>query len=410
MKIAVLGDGVEGKSVRRYFESQGTQVAVFDEAGGGTAFEDLELGGFDLVFRSPSVVPNRVKSERVTSVTRYFFEKCPAKIVGVTATKGKGTMSSMIKSILEINRKVWLVGNIGEPALDILDEVGADDVVIYELSSFQLWDMTQSPWKAVVGLVEPDHLNVHMDMDDYAGAKRNIVKFQGEGDETIYYMLNELSRELGESSPAERKLGYPSEAGAHVRDEWFWFGEERLCEVGVLQVPGEHNVENALGAITVCWDMVSHEDICAGLKSFRGLPHRLELVRELDGVRYYDDNFSTVPGATEVAVRAFAEPVVLIAGGSDKGGDYAGLAEFLNGRENVKEVLLMGETAEKMSQGLNKDFEMVGDLAGAMARAVKIAERGDVVLMSPGAASFDQFENVKTRAAEFQRLVKGLVG
>lgn len=412
MKIAILGNGIEGKSVAEYFKNE--DLTVFDE-GEGVNFGDLDLAGYDLVFRSPSVDPRRLKEGEMTSVTRYFFEKCPAKIIGVTATKGKGTTCSLIKSILEAaGRKVWLLGNIGVAALSVLDEISADDVVVYELSSFQLWDMTQSPWRAVVGMMEADHLNVHGSMEDYVTAKRNIVRWQGAGDMTVYYAGTQISREIGEGSEAEVKLAYPSEKGAHIADEWFYFGDEQICETSVMKIPGKHNAENALAAISVCFDLVLKKDIEVGLASFEGLPHRTKFVRELDGVRYYDNSIATVPGSTIADIAAFDEPKVLIVGGSTKGAEFDELAKAI-AEGDMRKVLLIGPEGKRAKEALDligfSNYEDLGEdynMESLVARAREIAQPGDVVLLSPAAASFDRFKSYSDRGEQFVAVLEAL--
>jgi len=403
MKIAVLGDGVEGKSVVKYFGAKGDEVVVFDEGRDGVRFENLSFDGFDLVFRSPSVAVGRVRTDKMTSATRYFFEKCPAKIVGVTGTKGKGTTCSLIASILEAaGRKVWLVGNIGVSALDVLDEVAEGDVVVYELSSFQLWDMTVSPQVAVVVHMEVDHLDVHETKDDYWQAKGNIARYQGEGDVVIFDQTNEISRRIAELSPG-RKIGYPTGEFGGLLD--------------ALVLPGEFNRMNGEAAVLAAREMgVTDESVLRrGLGAFAGLPHRLKFVREVGGVKYYDDSISTTPGSAIAAMRAFGEPKVLILGGSSKGADFDELAKVVR-EAGVRKVVLVGPEGERLERALlgagYGDVVRVAEMPYEMKDVVKIttdaAKSGDVVILSPACASFDNFENYAQRGDEFIAAVEAL--
>jgi len=402
MKIAVLGNGVEGKSIVKYFEGKGESVTVFDEKE-GVKFEDLDFSEFDLCFRSPSIQPWRIKTGKVTSATRYFFEKCPAKIIGVTGTKGKGTTCSLAASILEAaGRKVWLVGNIGMSALDVLDEISDSDVVVYELSSFQLWDMTQSPQVAVVVHMESDHLDIHKDMAEYMAAKGGIVRHQTEDDEVIYDKTNAISAEIAELS-AGRKIGYPT-------------GEfEDLLDA--LVIPGEHNRLNGEAAILAAQAMgvTDAEVIRRGLSSFTGLPHRLKFVREVSGVKYYDDSISTTPGSAIAAIKAFVEPKILILGGSSKGADFHGLAETVRDG-GVKKVVLVGLEGKKIGGALAEAGyggviwvdEMPYDMESVVKITTDIAGAGDVVILSPACASFDSFKNYADRGDKFIAAVEAI--
>jgi len=402
MKIAVLGKGVEGKSVAGYFGGRGDEVEMFDEQN-EVKFEELDFSRYDLVFRSPSVRPDRVNTDKLTSATRYFFEKCPAKIIGVTGTKGKGTTCSLIAEILKVaGRKVWLVGNIGVSALDVLDEIAEGDMVVYELSSFQLWDMTLSPQVAVVVHVERDHMDVHSDMAEYVGAKGNVVRWQGTEDVVIYDKTNAMSTEIAELS-AGQKVGYPT--GRF---------EELL---NTLIIPGEHNRMNGEAAILAV-QAVGVEDtevIKRGLGVFDGLPHRLKFVREVGGVKYYDDSISTTPGSAMAAIRAFVEPKVLILGGSSKGADFGELAGVVRDG-GVKKIILVGPEGEKIGQAMaNVGYddvvrveEVPYDMAEAVRLARDVAEDGDVVILSPACASFDSFANYAERGDRFVAAVEVL--
>lgn len=421
MKVAILGSGKEGQAVKEYFEKRGDECKMF------TDFTDDDVEGFDLeqydlVMRSPSVRPQGDWS----SSTKYFLENCPARIIGVTGTKGKGTTCSLIKAVFEaMGRKVWLVGNIGVPAISVLDEIEASDVVVYEMSSFRLWDAYRSPAVAVVLKIEPDHLNVHKDFAEYVDAKSNIVKWQAEGDVCVYYKDDEDSVKVAERSPAEEKLAYPVgemiEAVADSEEEKKQLLDKLKQALSSLSIVGKHNMENAQAALlAVCGylgvdikELLNEhlEEICAGFKEFKGLPHRLQLIRELDGVKYYDDNFATNVASTKVAIEAFSVPMVLIIGGRDKtdNADLSELNELLSKNDLVKKVVLMGESGTELAKRYgNEKFMLVDSLREAVDKARDNAQSGEVVLMSPAAASFDMFENVYDRGAQYIKLINEL--
>lgn len=413
MKIALLGYGKEGKSAEQYFKShyKDAIIDIFENFD----YEDIkqrDYSSYDIILRSPSVPPLHLSNE--SSVTRYFFEHCPCPIIGVTATKGKGTTCSFIKSLLDAHHEdAYLVGNIGEPAIDSLDQLTKDSVVVYEMSSFQLWDLDKSPHIAVIGQLEPDHLNVHKDYDDYLTAKSNITRHQSADDYCIYYSHNPDSTKLASTSKAH-KIPYPFDIPADVKS--------------AITIPGEHNKNNAIAAIAAVasyYNISPSEylssktsEIIKGLSNFHGLPHRLEFLRELNHVKYYDDNFSTNPSSTRVAVNAFPDNnVVVIIGGRDKtdNADLPEIYEILQSPQ-VTKIILIGESGHALADKYPSDprFTLVDSLQSAVTTARTAAESiatpdsPTILLMSPSAASFDMFKNVYDRGAQFQSLIKSL--
>ncbi|MBQ3409895.1 UDP-N-acetylmuramoyl-L-alanine--D-glutamate ligase [Candidatus Saccharibacteria bacterium] len=410
MKIAILGYGVEGKAVEKYFSSE--ETTVFNDFA-PEEVNTLDLKPYDLVFRSPSVHPLKRPLKKHTSITKYFYEHCPCSIIGVTGTKGKGTTCSMITAILEAaGHTVHLVGNIGVPALEVLDSIKPDDFVVYEMSSFQLWDLEKSPHVAVVLRIEPDHLNVHDDYADYVSAKSHIAAYQTPDDFCIYYENNPDSCRIAEKS-AGTKYPYPSIIS-------------HFMENVKLSVPGNHNRENAaaatIAAAVACG--IDPSDISqeffttakSALENFKGLPHRCQYLRTLNDVDYYDDNYSSAFPATDVALAAFSDrPLVLIAGGKDKGVPLGDLKSRIFGAKNLRKAILIGETAEALAKSENPTKYLITEtLAQAVATAQEIAENyatpenPAVVLMSPGCASFDMFKNFADRGEQYQQLVKEL--
>ena len=433
MNIAVLGGGVEGNAVKNYFTEHGNHVQIFD----GFKDEDIasfKLEDYDAVFRSPSVRP---LDKSWTSMTKYFFDHCKAKIIGVTGTKGKGTTCSFITAILkEIikdsewpSRNVWLVGNIGNPSIDVLDKIQEDDVVVFEMSSFQLWDLTKSPNVAVALRVEQDHLDRHFSLEDYHNAKANIARYQTADDYCVYYSKNENSERIGNLSHGT-KTTYPIARTEKV--------EELLS---VLNVPGEHNKENCEAALmavasyfkkdlnSLLSDQSIFNSIKTALSNFQGLPHRIQFIRELNGVKYYDDNYSSAFPATDVAIKTFEDrPLILIAGGKDRHLDLSAMKRRIFDAKNIKKVILIGETKEQLAENeYPEKYILAETLEEAVDAARDIAEKiaddtsqnynlclpvteplHPVVLMSPGAASFDMFKNFEDRGQQFQALVKNL--
>ena len=440
MKIAIVGYGVEGRSNYRYYRAKypEAEIVIFDERAqlddtpegaqlvlGSRAFAQVK--GFDLVLRSPSVAPDRIKqADHHWSATREFLRQSPAPIIGVTGSKGKGTTCSLIASILRQHladrpeRHVHLLGNIGVPALDVLPSVGEDDIVVYELSSFQLWDCTQSPTIAVVTMIEPDHLNVHRDYRDYVQAKLHILDYQHDGDTAVYNQSDSESAELiGHivASTQADDLPYPYRKGAHFDEQYLYMGETKLCPVGQLQLPGRHNLLNACAAISATWEITDHdsEAVAKGLGAFEGLPHRLKLVNEVGEVKFYDDSIATTPGSAIAAIRSFTQPKVLIVGGSDKGADYHGLGKVID-QSDMRAVLAIGanraKVAEQIMDETDKPVVMLPttDMAEIVWTAYDLARPGDVVILSPAAASFDMFKSYADRGEQFIKAVGELAG
>lgn len=434
--IALAGFGLEGRASLDYLLQlyPEAKFTIYDQnpdlarqvdnlasnvelvSGANIDFKTIEA---DLIVRSPGIPPRRfAKNANLTSQTNLFFAACPAKIIGVTGTKGKGTTSSLITAILRAaGKKVHLVGNIGQPALSQLNRIGKDDIVVYEMSSFQLWDACYSPNLAVILMIVPDHLDTHSDMAEYVAAKANIVKHQKLDDVVVHHPDNRLSLSLAALSPANNKISYGDKTGLGVYSEAnnFCVQGKVICSLDELQLPGEHNIENACAAITAALQLgVDYQAVAHGLANFKGLPHRLKLLRELNGVKYYDDNYSTQPSATMVALKALSQPKILIAGGHDKGVDFTELAEAIKQDGAVKRVLLIGATAPKIKKALERfDYQAVEildyvDLVTTLRHAQSFTQSGDAVLMSPACASFGLFKNVNDRGEQYIDAVKQL--
>jgi UDP-N-acetylmuramoylalanine--D-glutamate ligase len=426
MKIAIAGFGIEGEASYRYWSKDPlNEITIFDETQlelpepndlfsiiGSGVFS--RMNGYDLVVRTAGLDPNKIVTDgKIWSATNEFFAKCPAFIIGVTGSKGKGTTASLIASILrQSGKKVWLVGNIGNPALDDLSKIAKNDIVIYELSSFQLWDLQKSPNIAVVLFIEQEHLDVHIDMNDYVNAKSNIAKYQTPNDILIYNQSNRYAKQIAESSAA-KLIGYTDTSTAHVTDGSFYYGEQNICPVEALQIPGSHNYDNACAAIDAVWGLIKDISVVEkGLHEFIGLPHRLQLVGTVDGVNYYDDSIATTPSSAIAALRSFSVPKVIILGGSSKGSDFTDLANELTNHD-VKAILI-GDEANVIAKACQNvsfnDFEIINDalMTDIVDRARTLSIKGGVVLLSPASASFGLFKNYIDRGNQFKKAVEML--
>lgn len=427
MRVAIAGYGVEGEANCHYWLQQGCEVTVFDEKSelerdvpdgvetvlGQGVFEDMN--GYDLVIRTAGLNPDSIKTDgKIWSATNEFFDTCPAPIIGVTGTKGKGTTCSLIAEILKASGKtVHLVGNIGVPALEVLPTIKSSDIVVFELSSFQLWDIQKSPETAVILMIVEDHLEVHADMNEYVSAKANIGIHQSAEDLMIYHPTNKLSARAAQQSPA-RKIQYMTQDGANVVGRTIEVDGNIVCDIEEVGLVGPHNLENVCAALTTSWQYVQNVSAArSAIMDFRGLPHRLEFVREVDGVKYYDDSQATGPDACIAALDSFQDHVVLIFGGSDKGLDLMPVLTKLDANRNS--VVLIGQSSDKYQKLLDargfRQYRNLG-LDVTMEQIVKTAKglaNGDgVVLLSPAHASFDMFKSYIDRGDQFKKVVKSL--
>lgn len=441
MRVAIAGYGVEGQSSYKYFVAKGDDVTIVTNKvspqyplpdGAQVIVEDdafNQLEDFDTVVRTPPMRPDSIHTNgKVWSATNEFFAMCPVPIIGVTGTKGKGTTCSLIASILRAaGHTVHLVGNIGTPALDVLSQIKEGDIVVYELSSFQLWDIEKSPHVAVILMIEPDHLDVHKDFDEYLEAKSNIRRFQWMGDICLYHPTNQYSRQIAATPLVDGSV--PEEEGGslsfahryavsdddqvYVRDGFFCVQDRQICSINNLQLPGAHNLENACAAMSVVtelWLDVTDDEYAKGLQSFTGLPHRLKFVRESDGVRYYDDSIATTPGSAIAALRSFSEPKVIILGGSDKGAAYEEIVDACS--DTGTRVIAIGQTGARIAELCRQHGVAVVREAGIMHDVVAVARReakpGDIVILSPASASFDQYKSYSDRGDQFVAAVEEL--
>lgn len=449
-KIAILGYGVEGKAAYNYLYDKGYHnLTVCDQNVDLKA--DLEdgvsahlgehylndLDQFDMIFRSPGIkflepaVQAAVASGvDVTSSTSYFLDQRPCKVVGVTGTKGKGTTCTLIHKMLKASGiDSHVAGNIGDPAISLLDIIDADSVVVLELSSFQLQDMKISPDYSVLLNTTEDHLDYHADRDEYMRAKEALLSHQNGDDLAVLNKDYEYVKYYEPLVKGDKKMVSVDgkvEDGAYSDGDVIYYcedgKEEKICKVNEVALIGSHNLENIMPAIVVAKAFgVATKHIKKVIKEFEGLPHRLELVKEVKGIKFYNDSFSTGPMTSMAAVDSFDDPTVLIAGGYDKGLDYGEWAVKILTRPSLKTVVLIGDTAQKMEEEIVEADEKLGeaegsptevlrrpDLEEAVVTAFAEAEEGGVVVMSPAAASFDQFKNYKERGKAFKKFVEKL--
>ena len=434
MKIAIAGYGLEGKQNYKYFNKPGNDLTIVDEREdidipsdakyitGDGVYDDMSQ--FDMVIRTAGLSPLKIKKAKlVWSATNEFFAKCKAPIIGVTGTKGKGTTSSFITSILRASgKKVHLVGNIGVPALSVLPDIRSEDFVVYEMSSFQLWDIKYSPHIAVVLIIEPDHLDVHTDFEDYIKAKSNIRRWQNLNDICIYHPSNPFSQKIASVTLATidqttkgdylnniHRYGIKDDGLVYIKDDFFYTNDRKICPISCVKLPGKHNLENACAAMSAVLELkldISDNQFAEGLRSFTGLPHRLKYVSEINNVKFYDDSISTTPGSAIAAIKSFTSPKILILGGSYKGGDFTDLVKEIK-KSNIRQIILMGDEANRIEQFL-KDAGIVKyvnlercSMFEIVSKAAAAASPGDVVILSPACASFGMFKNYQDRGKKF---------
>lgn len=425
LKIAVIGSGVEGLSSAKYLKGKGALVRILDKKESKDYLNSLNQ--YDLIVRSPGVklstlekAINKKQKTKITSQTKLFFDLCPCKIIGVTGTKGKGTTSSLIYQMLKKQGfDVYLGGNIGVPPFDFLDKLNAQSIVVLELSSFQLLDLDKSPHIAVLLMTTSEHLDYHKNVYEYINAKRNILKFQTSKDFAIINKDYLASRESDIETNGQ--IYYISregevQKGCFVQNNAVWISDgkehKKVINTSEILIPGEHNFENACAAVMAATLAgVSKQNIVSVLKTFRGLEHRLELVDTVNGVKYYDDSFSTTPETAIAAINAFKEPEILILGGSSKNSDFSELGRVISSSSNIKAIIGIGTEWKKIKEKIYNPLKEIYFIEGAkdmktiVAAAYKIAVPGDIVLLTPACASFDMFKNYKDRGEQFKKEV-----
>lgn len=447
-RVAVAGFGIEGQAAVGFLLQDRIIPLVYDEKpetdfsadtvkayrdqGVEFHFATLDgLEGADVIIRSPGIQPEKPallaahrKGIEITSITKIFFERAKGITIGVTGTKGKGTTSSLIAEILKnAGKDVHLGGNIGLPAISFVEDLTDDSYTVYELSSFQLMDLTRSPHIAVVLMVTSEHLDYHPTQGEYVEAKAPIVKFQSSEDMVVANRDYEHSFAIANRSHG--KKFWVSRRGA-VQDGCFiGSGKVMIAEGGAFEeiietkdifLPGPHNLENICAATMVARLLgVPNAVIRETLEKFRGLPHRLEFVGQVDGVRYFNDSFSTTPESAIAAVNAFTMPKVMILGGSTKGADFSTLGALIAHDGSVKAIVGIGVEWPKIKDAILRAgghvpvlVEGCVSMGQIVERARGVASPGDVIVLSPACASFDMFKSYKDRGEQFKKAVLGL--
>lgn len=434
MKIAIVGYDTEGRASYDYFAAQEHELAICDqnpavqvpdgvEAVLGDGYLD-NLGRFDLVVRTAGLPPRLILEKnpgidnKVTTLVNEFLRVCPTKnVIGVTGTKGKGTTSTLITKMLEAGGKqVHLGGNIGMPPLSFLPELTPDSWVVLELSSFQLIDLRYSPHLAVCLMVVPEHLNWHTDMPEYLAAKSRLFMYQTPDDIGIYYAGNELSKQIA-SAGSGQKLPYYEPPGAAVDNGAISISGQAICRTDELKLLGRHNWQNACAAVTAAWQVTQNAEVIRSvLTTFGGLPHRIELVREVAGVCYYNDSYASGLHATEAAILAVPGKKVMILGGYERMIPIDFFGKFaVEHASEFRELLLIGVSAERLAGVLDKaNFsnyivdKQAQTMSQIVAKATSLAETGDAIVLSPGFASFDMFKNFEDRGLQYKAAVENL--
>lgn len=447
-KIAILGLGDENVALISYLVKHGverlticdrkgreglkTQIAKLQPTNIETALEVGEnylnnLQNFDIIFRSPGLPYLNEKILRakeqgviISSATKLFFELCHSPIIGVTGTKGKGTTATLISEILKTaDKRVYLAGNIGNSPFEFLDTLNSDDIVILELSSFQLQDMDRSPHIAVVLDIKSDHLDYHQNQEEYVAAKENIVKYQTKDDIAIINADYPTSSAFGKLTTG-RKYWFsrrkPVTPGSYLENDNIVLDldnyKEIICNKNEVTLRGEHNLENICASLTAARLVGAELDaIKSTVKTFPGLEHRLEFVKEIRGTKFYNDSFSTTPDTAIAAIKSFSEPIILIAGGSEKNANYEELGKTI-ANSNIKTAILIGETGPKIEVSIknneSRGIKIINSCKNLdeVIDAVKAEmQPGDVVLLSPASASFDWFKNYKDRGNQFKQAI-----
>lgn len=448
-KVAVIGLGVSNLPLLDYLYERKSQVTIFDERTIDEIPKDIinkittygfefsfgkncleKLNGFNIIFRSPSCLPTRpeLKAESnrgaiVTTEIEMLMEMCPCKIIGVTGSDGKTTTTSIINEILQkAGYNTFLGGNIGTPLFTKLSEITPNDIVVLELSSFQLMNMHVSPDIAVITNITPNHLNIHKDYQEYIEAKKNIFKYQDEKGILILNYDNDITRQC--YNEANGKVIFFS--SKTKLDDGFIVDEDIIkeCDDKIRKhilntdeviLRGNHNFQNIATALAATKTLVDIDTAISAIKDFRPVEHRIEFIKEINGVKWYNDSASSSPTRTLSGMNAFKENIILIAGGYDKNLDYEPLAKPIV--EKVVTLILIGQTAEKIfdvvkeeseRQNKNIDIYMCDSLQQTIEIAKKSSKKGDIVLFSPASASFDMFKDFADRGRKFKNLVNNI--
>lgn len=448
-KVAIIGLGVSNIPLLDYMHNVGAKVTVFDNR----IIEDIpkdtmkkitdyamefslgpnnlsKLEGFDIIFRSPSCLPTVPELQKevgrgaiLTSEIEMLMKLCPGKVIGVTGSDGKTTTTTLIYEILKANGyNCYLGGNIGTPLFTKLSKMTPDDIIVLELSSFQLMGMEISPSISVITNISPNHLNVHSSYEEYIDAKKNIFKYQDKDGIIVLNYDNAITKAAAKE--ANGKVVFFS-SKTKLEDGIILDGDiikeckdklrRHILSTNTVALRGVHNYENICAAIAATKTLVDVEDAVKAVKDFKGVQHRLEFIREIDGVKWYNDSIGTSPTRTIAGLHSFDERIVLIAGGYDKHLDYTPIAKPI--LEKVDSLILIGDTAPKIFDAVKEEAEKQGkdikiymcdEFKNTVLVAKKVAKPGQIVLFSPASASFDLFRNFEERGNKFKELVNNM--
>lgn len=442
--VAVVGIGVSNVPLIRFLVSLGAKVSAFDkknrEALGEIGYEFEELGvqlilgegylerltGFEVIFKTPSMridcdalVKAKEEGAYITSEMEEFIRYCKGTIFAVTGSDGKTTSTTLIYNMLkEEGYKTYVGGNIGTPLFANIEEIKEEDKVVLELSSFQLMTIKLPMDVVVVTNITPNHLDMHKGMDEYIESKKNIFKYQDNNGLLILNMDNDITASfVGEEKGRLNKFSTKQiiDYGAYYKDGSLYVYNKKVCEKDEIVIKGMHNVENYLGAFCAVYDYVSVDTMRKVATTFKGVEHRCELVREIDGVKYYNDSIASSPTRTLAGLNAFDHPVILIAGGYDKNIPFEPLAE--EGYEKIKSLILLGKTKEKIKEVFDNVIKeknlllpiyVVNTMEDAVLKAREISKEGDIVTLSPACASFDMYPNFEVRGRAFKDIINKL--
>lgn len=435
MKIAILGFAGQGQSAYDYWNEKGNEIVICDQSVETDIPEGakshlgrdylLNLEEYDLLVRTPALHPKEIVKantpeilKKVTTNTDEFFKVCPTKnIIGVTGTKGKGTTSTLIAKMLEkAGHRVHLGGNIGTPPLELLaSDIKKDDWVVLELANFQLIDIKHSPHIGVCLMIEPEHMDWHEDMDEYIAAKQQMFMHQSKSDIAIYYAKSENSLSVADATDGTL-IPYMEIPGAEVKKSIITIDGHELLPVSELKLLGEHNWQNVCAAVTAVWQVSQDSKaIQSVLKSFTGLPFRIEYRTEKQGVKYFNDSFASQPDATIAAINAIEGSKIMIVGGFDRGLELTNLIKKITTDKSIKQVIAVGESGKRLVSELENagatnyfDASELKTMPEIVALASKDAKKGDSVVLSPGFASFDMFKNFEDRGEQFNKAVSKL--
>ncbi|MBZ4664678.1 MAG: UDP-N-acetylmuramoyl-L-alanine--D-glutamate ligase [Caloramator sp.] len=436
-KVAIVGAGVSNTPLIQMMLDLGADVVVCDKKTSLGEYEEelkkkdvkLYLGEnylegtkeADIIFRTPSLMPTNPyikealdRGAYVTSEMGEFLKYCKGKVIGITGSDGKTTTTTLVYEMLKKQGyNVFLGGNIGNPLFHRIEEIKENDFVVLELSSFQLIDAKFSPKVSIITNITPNHLDIHKDMQEYIESKKNIFLHQEESGVVVLNKDNEITRKIAEETDKNVRLFSRKEkAFSYLQEDNLVVDNNIVCHIDEVKLPGMHNIENLLAAFAAVYDFVSIDTMRYVAMNFSGVEHRIEFVREINGIKFYNDSIASSPARTLAGLKSFKQKVILIAGGYDKNIPFEPLAE--EGIDYIKCLVLIGKTKDKIKDAFLRVMEernielpivIADSLEDAVLKAYNAAEKGDIITLSPACASFDMFKNFEERGRIFKEIV-----